>query len=83
MHVIEVLTQFPWLRGDARLGEMLDLLAAKADAEGRFTPESIWMYYKGWEFGQNKVPSRWLTLLAHRALQRASPSTTDGGKPDN
>ncbi|MHB1318337.1 MAG: hypothetical protein ACYCYF_06955, partial [Anaerolineae bacterium] len=71
MHVIEVLTQFPWLRGDPRLQEMLDLLAGKADAAGRFTPESVWMHYKAWEFGQKKAPSRWLTLLAHRALARA------------
>lgn len=71
MHVIEVLTQFPWLHGDPRLGEMLDLLASKADAEGRFTPESVWMHYKTWEFGQKKAPSRWLTLLAHRALLRS------------
>ncbi len=70
MHVIEVLTQFPWLHDDPRLQEMLDLLAAKADAERRFTPESVWMHYKGWEFGQKKVPSRWLTLLAWRALER-------------
>jgi hypothetical protein len=70
LHVIEVLTQFPWLCGDPRLSEMRDLLASKADADGRFTPESVWMYWKGWEFGQKKVPSRWVTLLAWRALGR-------------
>ena len=71
MHVIEALTLFPWLHGDPRLGELLGLLASQADAEGRFTPESVWMYWKGWEFGQKKVPSRWVTLLAWRALGRA------------
>jgi hypothetical protein len=70
MHVIEVLTEFPWLHGDSRLGEMLALLRSKADAEGRYTPESVWMYWKDWEFGQKKVASRWLTLLAWRALGR-------------
>ncbi len=70
MHVLEVLTQFPWLRGDPRLGEMLDTLRAKAGPGGRYTPESVWMYYKAWEFGQKKAPSRWLTLLAWRLLER-------------
>ena len=49
---------------------MLALLRAKADAQGRFTPESVWQAWKDWEFGQKKIPSRWLTLLALRALGR-------------
>jgi hypothetical protein len=70
LHVLDVLTQFPWLAGDPRLKEMLDLLAGKADATGRFTPESVWQAWNAWEFGQKKTPSRWLTLLAHRILRR-------------
>ena len=54
MHVIEALTLFPWLHGDP-LGELLDLLASKADAEGASRP-SRWMYWKGWEFGQKRSP---------------------------
>jgi hypothetical protein len=72
LHVCDVLTQFPHLRGDPRLAEMLALLNAKADAEGRFTPESVWQAWKEWEFGQKKQPSRWLTLLAQRILARAA-----------
>ncbi len=71
LHVLEVLTQFPWLRGDLRLAEMTAILRQKADAEGRFTPESIWMAWKGWDFGQKRAPSPWLTLLAHRILARS------------
>jgi len=70
LHVCEVLTQFPHLRGDPRLEEMLALLRGKADAEGKFTPESVWQAWKAWEFGQKKVPSRWLSLLAQRVLAR-------------
>ncbi len=70
MHVLDVLSRFPWLEGDARLCEMLDLLRGKLDAEGRFTAESVWMAWKRWEFGQKKSPSRWLTLLAWRTLGR-------------
>ena len=41
--------------------------------EGRFTLESIWQAWGAWEFGQKRTPSRWLTLLAHRILQRFPP----------
>jgi hypothetical protein len=70
MHVLDVLTRFPWLKKDARLSEMLALLQSKADQEGRFTLESVWTAWKDWEFGQKKEPSRWLTLLAWRIIGR-------------
>ena len=53
--------------------EMAGLLASKADAEGRFTLESVWQAWGAWEFGQKRTPSRWLTLLAHRTLRRFPP----------
>ncbi len=70
LHMLDVLSQFPFLRDDPRLREMAAILAAKADERGRFTPESVWQAWSGWEFGQKKVPSRWLTLLAPRILRR-------------
>ena len=72
LHVLDVLSQFPWLRDDLRLGEMAALVKDRADEEGRYKPESIWMAWKGWDFGQKKEPSRWITLIAYRALQRLS-----------
>ena len=70
VHVLDVLTRFPGLRNDARLLDMLAVLQSKADAQGRFTLESVWTAWKEWEFGQKKQPSRWLTLLAWRIIQR-------------
>ena len=70
IHVLDVLSRFPRLKGDPRLGEMVDLLKSKADGEGRFTLESIWTAWKDWEFGQKKIPSRWLTFLAWRIIRR-------------
>ncbi len=70
VHVLDVLTQFPWLRRDRRLHAMAEIVQAKADAQGRFTPESVWEAWKDWEFGQKRAPSRWLTLVVRRALKR-------------
>lgn len=70
LHWVDTLTRFPCARRDPRLLEATDLLASKADDQGRFTPESIWTKWKGWEFCQKKEPSRWLTFLAHRIFRR-------------
>jgi hypothetical protein len=70
VHVLDVLSRFPWLAQDARLRDMLALLKSKADSEGRFTLESVWTAWKDWEFGQKREPSRWLTLLAWRIIRR-------------
>lgn len=70
LHVADVLTQFPWLRADARLKAMIGIIKRKADEEGRFIPESIWEAWKEWDFGQKRVPSPWLTLAAQRVLKR-------------
>ncbi len=70
LHVLEVLTRFPWLRQDPRLQELAGLVRGKADTQGRYTPESVWKAWSEWDFGQKKVPSPWLTLLVLRALGR-------------
>jgi hypothetical protein len=70
MHVLEVLTHFPWLRSNLRLRDMVGLLKSKMDEKGHFTVESQWTAWKDWEFGQKKEPSRWLTLMAWRIIQR-------------
>lgn len=70
LHVCDTLTLIPWAREDDRLREMVSILGSKGDRGGRFTPESIWMDWKGWEFGQKKTPSRWVTLISQRILKR-------------
>jgi len=49
---------------------MAEIVRSKADSEGKYTPESEWTAWKGWDFGQKKQPSRWLTFLALRTLKR-------------
>jgi hypothetical protein len=70
LHVLEVLSHFPWLKEDGRLLDMEALLKNKADNLGRFTLESVWTAWRDWEFGQKKEPSRWLTLMGWRVLKR-------------
>ncbi len=80
-HVLDVLSRFSWLAGDARLLGMLEVLRGKADERGRFTPESVWTAWKEWEFGQRKAPSRWLSLMAWRILGRVGAAPPGGGGP--
>ena len=77
LHMLDVLTQFPALHADPRLAEMLQILRDKADRDGRFTPESVWLAWKDWDFGQKRQPSRWLTLIAQRTLYRMQSGLTD------
>ncbi len=71
LHVLDVLTQFPWTRTDARLQSMLKIIQAKS-VDGKFIPESIWTAWQDWEFGQKKSASYWVTFLAQRILKRAN-----------
>ncbi len=70
LHVVDVLTQIAWVRDDSRLREMVGVIRRKADEKGRFTAESVWRDWKGWDFGQKREPSRWITLTVYRMLRR-------------
>jgi hypothetical protein len=71
MHVLDVLARFAWLYEDTRFMELVMVMHSRMDQDGKFTSESIWTAWKGWEFAQKKQPSRWLTLMAWRTLLRA------------
>jgi hypothetical protein len=75
LHLLDVLSRFSWLKADARLLDMLEIVKSKADQQGRFTLESIWTAWKDWEFGQKKEPSRWLTLLSWRIIGRLASTS--------
>lgn len=81
LHALDVLSRLPWLRDDVRLADMMDVLWSKADDEGRFTPESVWRPWQDWEFGQKRVPSRWVTLLAWRIAARIRHADRPGEVP--
>ena len=70
LHVLDVLSRFKWIRRDKRFLQMLKTVKTKADPEGRYIPESVWMAWKDWDFGQQKIPSQGLTFYVHRILKR-------------
>jgi len=70
LNVLDVLSQFDWLKNDERVKEMVEIVKSKVDLEGKYTPESEWKAWKGWDFGQKKEPSRWLTFVILKILKR-------------
>jgi hypothetical protein len=70
LHVLEALSKVEGLEGDRRLGEMLELLASKAGPDLLFTPESVYQAWKGYDFGQKKSPSAYLSAIALGVLAR-------------
>lgn len=70
LNVFEVLSHFVSAHPNPALREMAEIISAKADPEGRFIPESVYLWWKDWDFGQKKAPSPWITLLVHRMLMR-------------
>jgi hypothetical protein len=75
IHLLDVVSRFSWLKNDPRTLDMLGILKSKADLQGGFTLESVWTAWKDWEFGQKKIPSRWLTLLAWRTIGRVETAS--------
>jgi len=72
LHVVDVLSRFPFVRDDPRFQEMVKTITAQADEDGRYTAGSMYRAWKGWSFADKKNPSPWLTFLLLRVLKRTS-----------
>lgn len=68
--VSDCLSKFAYAKKDARFKGMVRIMEEKQDANGLFTPESVYLKCKGWDFGQKKTPSLYLTFLCVRILER-------------
>ena len=71
LHVTDVLSQIPDIAGDSRFLEMLETITCKS-IENRYTPESVYMPWKGWDFGQKKQPSEWMDFCIERIKNRVN-----------
>ena len=70
LHVVDVLSRFPFAHADPRFQEMVETITAQADEAGRYTASSMYRAWKGWSFADKKHPSPWLTFLALRITRR-------------
>ena len=70
LHVVDVLSRFPFVHADPRFREMVGTITAQADETGRYTANSMYRAWKGWSFADKKNPSPWLTFLALRVQKR-------------
>ena len=68
--VVDVFSRFETVKSDARFVEMVAMIKGKQDENGLFTPEAIYQKFKGWDFGQKKIPSPYLTYLCYQVLSR-------------
>jgi len=71
LHMLEVLSRYPFARSDPRFGEILGTVTAQADENGRYTASSMYRAWKDWAFADKKTPSPWLTCLVMRVERRA------------
>ncbi len=70
LRVLDVLSLFPYAAGREGFQSMLDFVHRKSSG-GRYYAESVDEAYAGFDFGQQKEPSRWLTFLVNRIEKRA------------
>ncbi len=70
LHVVDVLSRFPFVHADKRFREMVKTITRQADKNGHYTAGSMYLAWKGWSFADKKAPSPWLTLLVLRVLKR-------------
>jgi hypothetical protein len=70
LHVVDVLSRFPFVHAAPRFREMVETINAQADEQGRYTAGSMYRAWKGWSFADKKHPSPWLTFLALRVQRR-------------
>ena len=70
--VTDALSRIDAVKTDARFKEMINIIKGKQDNDGLFTPESVYQKFKGWDFGQKKAPSPYLTYLCYQIINRAN-----------
>ena len=73
LHVVDVLSRYPFVHADPRFQEMAAAVIAQSDEQGRYTAGSMYQAWKGWSFADKKQPSPWLTFLVLRLQVKEAP----------
>jgi len=63
LYLSDVLSRFLFIKKSPLLKDCVDWIVDAQDEYGRFKPASIYMPYLGWDFGNKKQPSPWITFL--------------------
>lgn len=69
LRVLDVLSIYPFAIKSKEFNEMIELVMKKSP-DGRFFAESVSRSYSEFDFGQTKLPSRWITFLIYRIQKR-------------
>lgn len=64
------LSKFEYARQDKSFQEMIEIIRNKQTENGLFVSEAVYQKFKGWDFGQKKIPSPYLTYLCERIFQQ-------------
>lgn len=70
LKTVDTLSNYPSALEDDRYLEMLNAVTKKETPEGLFKAEGINKPFAGFDFGQKKVPSPWITFVVARAYYR-------------
>lgn len=81
LKTIDALAQVPVARTDPRFEQMLAVLLSKRDSDGRWHAENVDRNWSGFDFGQRRNASPWITFLALRAVLRARVPGGGGETP--
>jgi len=71
LHVVDVLSQAPRIEMNPSLKDMIQIIRNKTDHGNVCRPESIYRYWKDWDFGQKKIHSEWMEFCIRRIFHRA------------
>jgi hypothetical protein len=72
LHVVDVLSRYPFLYHDARFLDMVETLVHLSEDCERYTAAAMYRAWKGWSFADKRNPSPWLTFLVHRIKKRVN-----------
>ena len=70
VHVVGVLSHYEYAAKSKEFGEMAAIIADKQQVSGGFIPESVYMAYKQYDFGQKKTESDTLTYIIYNIFNQ-------------
>ena len=72
--ILDSVRHYPELIKTQPFRELLAVSVLKFSSEGLFIPQTVYLYFKDYSFGQKKEPSPWMTLFLSRIYKNALES---------